>query len=277
MSANSSDGPREAVLLERIALETGSATAALLTLNNPDSLNPLDEATFRAIERLLDECRSDADVRVVMITGAGRAFSAGGDLKKYIEMRKDAIGWQEFLEVGNRVFQQIRLFPKPVICLVNGTAVAGGLELIVSSDFSYASQEARIGDAHVRFGQMGGGGVLTMAPRVLGSARARELIYSGRVLDAATAKEWGIVSEVVPADELLAKGVEFANHVAKWSPLAIANTKFVMSDAVEQGLGAASQMRLELERAALFTLTSEDSAEGLIAFSEKREPKYTGR
>jgi enoyl-CoA hydratase len=164
-----------------------------------------------------------------------------------------------------------------VVSLVNGTAVAGGLELIVSSDFAYASSEARIGDAHVRFGQMGGGGVLTMAPRVLGSARARELIFSGRLLDAETAKSWGIVSEVFAPDQLVAKGVEFANHVAKWSPLAIANTKFVMSEAVEQGLGATAHMRLELERAALFTLTSEDSAEGLVAFSEKREPKYTGR
>jgi enoyl-CoA hydratase/carnithine racemase len=268
---------RDAVLCELLPLEEPGSHAALLTLNNPDALNPLDSATFHRLNERLDECDADDSVRVILIIGAGRAFSAGGDLKKYIEMRKDPAGWSMFLEDSHRVFQKMRLHRKPIVSLVNGTAVAGGLEMIVCSDFAYASATARIGDAHVRFGQMGGGGSLSLVPRVMGAPQARELIFSGRLLDAETACAMGIVNKVVPAEDLVEAGRAFANEVARWSPLAISNAKFVINESLESGLGVAAQMRFELERTAYFTLTSEDSAEGLIAFSEKRPPKWTGR
>lgn len=269
--------PRDPVLMELIPLEQENCHAALLTLNNPASLNPVDQPTFLRLEERFQECEEDSSVRAILITGAGDAFSAGGDLKKYIDMRKDPAAWQQFLEDGRRVFRKARLNSKPVVSLVNGTAVAGGLELIVASDFAYASETARIGDAHVRFGQMGGGGALTLVHRAIGAPKARELIFSGRLLPAEEAREWGIVNKVVPPDQLIAAGVEFANTVAQWSPLAIAHIKQVMNESIEQGLGVESQWRFEQERAAVFTLTSEDSAEGLIAFSEKRTPRFTGR
>lgn len=277
MNTRRDDSVRDPVLLELLPLEQEGTAAALLTLNNPESLNPLDSETFLRLEERMDQCDADPSVRVLLLTGAGKAFSAGGDLKKYIEMRKDAAGWLEFLEVGHRVFQKMRMHRKPIVSLVNGTAVAGGFELIVGSDFAYASEAARIGDGHVRFGQMGGGGALALAPRALSPGRARELLLSGRLLEANEAKEWGIVNEVVPADQLLELGLKFANEVARWSPLAISNVKYVVNEGLEQGFGVGAHMRLEIERTATFTLTSEDSTEGLVAFSEKRVPQFTGR
>lgn len=269
---------RDTVLFEKLPIEGhASACAALLTLNRPAELNPLDLGMLIRLRELLEECDADATVRSVLITGAGSAFSAGGNLKKYIEMQKNPTVWSEFLEEAHLSFLAMRSIGKPVVSLVNGVAVAGGLELIVCSDFAYAAASARIGDAHLRFGQMGGGGALTLIPRAIGAQRARELIFSGRILPANEALEWNLVSRVVPDDELIAAGLEFSELVSRMSPLAVANVKFVINESLEAGLGVAAQMRLELERAARYNLTSHDAAEGLIAFSEKRKPEFKGR
>ena len=269
---------RDTVLFERLPIEGHpSACAALLTLNRPAELNPLDLGMLVRLRELLEECDADTTVRTVLITGAGTAFSAGGNLKKYIEMQKNPTVWSEFLEEAHRTFLSMRSIGKPVVSLVNGVAVAGGLEVIVCSDFAYAAASARIGDAHLRFGQMGGGGALSLIPRAIGAQRARELIFSGRILPAAEALEWNLVSKVVPDEELIAAGLEFSELVARMSPLAVANVKFVINESLESGLGVSAQMRLELERAARYNLTSHDAAEGLIAFSEKRKPDFMGR
>jgi enoyl-CoA hydratase len=269
----------DAVLFEALPIPDfeGEAYAALLTFNRPDELNPLDLGMLLRLRELLAECDADDRIRTILLTGAGSAFSAGGNLKKYIAMQKDPVVWNEFLEEAHLTFLAMRMHRKPVVSLVNGVAVAGGLEVIVCSDFAYAAESARIGDAHLRYGQMGGGGALTLIPRAIGPQRARELIFSGRILPAREALEWNIVSKVVPDDQLLAAGLEFSSHVARMSPLAVANVKFVINESLEAGLGVAAQMRLELERAARYNLTSHDAAEGLIAFSEKRTPKFQGR
>lgn len=267
----------DSVLFEKIPVAEGSdAYAALLTLNRPAELNPLDLGMLTRLREMLEICDEDDSVRTILITGAGDAFSAGGNLKKYIAMQKDAVGWTHFLEEAHLTFLAMRTSRKPVVSLVNGVAVAGGLEIIVCSDFAYAAESSRIGDAHLRYGQMGGGGALTLIPRAIGPQRARELIFSGRILSASEALDWNIVSKVVPDEELLAAGLEFSAHVARMSPLAVANVKFVINESLETGLGVAAQMRLELERAARYNLTSHDAAEGLIAFSEKRTPNFKG-
>lgn len=269
---------RDSVLCEKLAIKGHeSAFAALLTLNRPAELNPLDLGMLIRLRELLEEADDDPTVRTVLITGAGDAFSAGGNLKKYIEMQKDATVWAEFLEEAHLTFLAMRTIGKPVVSLVNGVAVAGGLEVIVCSDFAYAAASSRIGDAHLRFGQMGGGGALSLIPRAIGAQRARELIFSGRILPAAEALEWNLVSKVLPDEELIAAGLEFSELVARMSPLAVRNVKFVINESLETGLGVGAQMRLELERAARYNLTSHDAAEGLIAFSEKRKPEFLGR
>jgi len=262
---------------ERISLGGCGGCVALLSLNRPDQLNALDWPSIRRLEEHLHATDADDDIRTVLLTGRGRAFSAGGDLKSYIKLQQDPVGFTAFLDDLHRTFSGIRSMRKPVVALVNGVTAAGGLELLLSCDFAFAAKSARIGDLHLTYGQMGGGGVLTLLPRMIGPALARELILSGRMLDAVEAREWGIVNRVVEDADLLEAGLEFARAVAARSPLAVANAKFVLNTAWAQGTGVDAGLRLERERNAFYCLTSEDAREGLQAFSEKRTPVYRGR
>ncbi|HEY4024821.1 MAG TPA: enoyl-CoA hydratase-related protein [Candidatus Dormibacteraeota bacterium] len=264
------------VELARVELDPGGA-AAIVTLNRPDQLNPIDWLTVGRLEEVLVEVDADPSVRTVLVTGRGRAFSAGGDLKSYMALQADPVAFPAFLEDLHRTFQFISRMRMPVVALVNGIAVAGGLELILSCDFAYAGESARVGDGHLTYGQMGGGGVLTLLPRAIGLARARELVFSGRWLAAEEAREWGIVNRVVPDGDLLAAGLEFATAAAERSALAMANAKLVMNAGWSEGTGVEQGLRLERERNAYYCLTSEDAREGLQAFQEKRRPRFRGR
>ena len=257
------------------------ACAALITLQRPEALNPIDSAMLEALDAAIDSVearRSGAgDVRAILVTGAGRAFSAGGDLKGYQTLQQDPVAFPHFVQELHRIFGRLRTGPLPAIALVNGVAVAGGLELILNCDFALAARSARIGDGHLNFGQMGGGGVLTLLPRAVGRARATELMLSGRLLTAAEAAEWGLVSRVVDDDALLAEGLAVVAGIAVKSPLAVANAKQVMhriwasGDTVDAGL--ADECAADVE----YCLTSHDAPEGLAAFAEKRPPRFEGR
>lgn len=263
------------VRVEHRRLRCGSA--ALLTLHRPEQLNPLDWDTVRELAAALAAADRDTAVRTVLVTGAGRAFSAGGDLKAYRSLQRDRERFPAFLDELHRTFAGIRTMSKPVVALVNGVTAAGGLELLASCDFGYAAASARIGDAHLRFGQMGGGGALTLLPRVVGPGRARELVFSARFLSAEQACAWGLVNRVVPDEELLAAGLAFAEEVAAASPLAVANAKYVMNTAWADGTGVDAGLRLERERTVFYCVTSEDAAAGLAAFADRTEPVYQGR
>ena len=139
------------------------------------------------------------------------------------------------------------------------------------------ARSARIGDAHLNFGQMGGGGVLTLLPRAIGRERASELIFSGRFLDAEEAVAWGLVNRCVDDDELLDAGLELARGIAEKSPLAVANAKEVLNTLWAQNDGVDAGLRYERERNSFYCLTSHDAAEGLRAFAEKRAPRFQGR
>ncbi|MBI5088635.1 MAG: enoyl-CoA hydratase/isomerase family protein [Actinobacteria bacterium] len=168
-------------------------TAAIVTLNRPDDLNAIVDATLDGLDQALDACVDDATVRCAFITGAGRAFSAGGDLKSYVDLQRDPVAFPAFVAKLHRVFGRIRDLPIPVIALVNGVAAAGGLELMLSCDWCIAAESATVADGHLNFGQMGGGGVLTLLPRVVGIQRAAELLITGRFLRSDELFEWGLV------------------------------------------------------------------------------------
>jgi enoyl-CoA hydratase/carnithine racemase len=226
---------------------------------------------------VLRACDAEDDIRCVLLIGRGRAFSAGGDLKSYVALQRDATGFRAFLDDIHSVFGSIRSMKKPVVALANGIVAAGGLELLLSCDLAFAGTGATFSDGHLTFGQMGGGGVLTLLPRSIRPSLARELILSGRWLTADEAQEWGIVNRVVQDDDLLDAGMTFARTVAERSPLAIANAKYVLNTSLAEGTGVEEGLRLERERNAFYCLTAEDAREGLEAFSQKRKPVFRGR
>lgn len=282
---NSSDGFRTCVAdskgavveVESVELTTSGVVAALIWLNRPESLNPLGLEAIAEVGKALEAADADDRVCVVLISGRGRAFSAGGDLKAYLKMQQDPRVWGDFMDTFVRVVSSIHFLKKPVVALVNGVTVAGGLELLLGCDFAYAAESAKIGDGHLIYGQMGGAGVLTHLPRVIGPSRARELLFSARLLSAADACAWGLVNRVVADDQLLAAGLEFAAGVAKRSPAAVARMKYATNAGWADGTGVQTAFRLERQVAELYCLTLPDSAEGLAAFAEKRSPRFPGR
>ncbi|HEX4245547.1 MAG TPA: enoyl-CoA hydratase/isomerase family protein [Acidimicrobiales bacterium] len=265
------------VLIERHALGRKSVVAGLVRLNQPHQLNPIDGRVLEQLDAAVTELVNDRRVRAILITGAGRAFSAGGDLKRYVTLQRDPVRFPQFVRELHRVFGRLRSLPVPVVALVNGVTAAGGLELVLNCDFAIAGASARIGDGHLNFGQMGGGGVLTLLPRAIGRARATELMLSGRFLDADEAVEWGLASRVVADEDLLGAGLDFAGQVAEKSPLAVANAKQVLHDVWSDNGSVAAGLDYELARNAYYCLTSFDAPEGLAAFAEKRRPRFRGR
>jgi enoyl-CoA hydratase len=268
------------VVVERHRVEGAGDTvswAALVRLNRPDQLNPIDADMLSGLDRALDTVADDPDVRTVLVTGSGRAFSAGGDLKKYRDLQQDPVGFPRFVSELHRVFGRFRRLAVPAVALVNGVAAAGGLELILNCDFAIVAASARVGDGHLNFGQMGGGGVLTLLPRLIGRSRAAELLFSGRLLSAEEAVAWGLASRWVTDDQLLAAGLDFAREVSSKSPLAVANAKEVMNRLWADNGSVDAGLRYELERDAFYCLTSHDAREGLAAFAEKRQPRFEGR
>jgi enoyl-CoA hydratase/carnithine racemase len=254
-----------------------SRVVSLVTLSRPDSLNAIDWDMVRQLDAVLDGLGAREGLCCVLLTGAGRAFSAGGDLKSYIELQRDAVAFPRFVADIHRVFGRWRELRVPVVALVNGVTAAGGLELLLNCDFALVARSARIGDGHLNFGQMGGGGVLTLLPRVVGLQRASELIFSGRFLSADEAVEWGLAVRSVEDGALLESGLDFARQVAAKSPLALANAKSVLQELWAANGDLSSGLRLELDRNSAYCLTSEDAPEGLQAFLEKRPPRFHGR
>ena len=264
-------------LLTRLdALEGSDHVAVTLVLNRPDQLNAIDWTMLDALDRALGDVADDPQVRGVLVTGAGRAFSAGGDLVGYQTLQRDPVRFPRFVAELHRIFGRLRALPVPTVALVNGVTAAGGLELLLNCDFALAARSAKIGDAHLNFGQMGGGGALTLLPRAIGRARAAELVFTGRFLDAAEAAEWGLVNRVVDDDALVAAGIELVTGFAAKSPLAMANAKDVMMSLWADNGSVDAGLRYERERNSYYCLTSDDAVEGLAAFAEKRPPEFRG-
>lgn len=255
----------------------GRAAAALLTLDNPRRLNAIDPAMIAQLDQALDAVAADRSVRAVLVTGAGRAFSAGGDLKRYVALQRDPVAFPRFVADLHRVFGRLRELDVPVIALVNGVTAAGGLELMLACDISIAARSASVMDGHLNYGQMGGGGVLTLLPRIVGIQRAAELVFSGRAVSGGELLDWGLVNRVVPDEELMPAGVALAEEIAAKSPLAMANAKRVMNAVWTDGGSLDSGLRFERERNAFYCLTSYDAREGLEAFSERRRPRFRGK
>jgi 2-(1,2-epoxy-1,2-dihydrophenyl)acetyl-CoA isomerase len=250
---------------------TRDGAVLTITLNRPDKLNAFDAGTHRAFAGALKEA-TDGEVRAVVLTGAGRGFCVGQDLGELSEGDRDVATLLR--ERWNRHVLVLRGLEKPVLAAVNGAAAGAGLSLACACDLRIAADSAVFVPAFVNVGLVPDTGGSWLVPRLLGYARAFEWMCSGRKLDAGEALAWGLVSEVVPADDVLARTQERAGALAALPTRGIAMTKRLFERAASSRLEDQLELEAQLQVAATRT---EDFAEGVAAFLEKRDPRFSGR
>ena len=224
---------------------------AVLTLNRPGAMNALSSGLRRALAETVDQLEADPAVRVLILTGAGRAFTAGLDLKELgvsglSTTRSGAGAMQDAVQVGDPV-RSLARFSGPVIGAINGPAITGGFELALACDVLLASPQARFADTHARVGVMPGWGLSQKLSRVIGIYRAKELSLTGNFLSAEQALAWGLVNRVVPADELLPQARALACDMLSVIPSMLVSYKRVIDDGYAASFGEG--MRIERERA----------------------------
>lgn len=243
---------------------------ALLTLNRPDQMNALNGELVAALGEALARCRADAGVRVVVITGAGRAFCAGADLIESAVVTRDSAAFRELLLSWKSAFSAMGASPKPVIAALNGLTLAGGLELALAADFMVASSSARVGDVHANFGLVPGGGGSQRLTDAVGSRAARWLMFTGETLDAEQARSIGLVHDIFDADTFVDDVWAFATKIASRSATGLAFMKRMSRPRAITDDG----LDLEIDAAA-HLVVGPDAREGLAAFAEKRSPHFT--
>ena len=258
---------------DQAVVTSRAGAVATVTVNRPRALNALDPDTLRALAAALDALADDRGVRALVVTGAGdRAFVAGADIAAMAAMTPAA--GREYCRLGHEVFARLEMLPVPAVAAVNGAALGGGLELALACDLVLASERARLGLPEITLGLIPGfGGTQRLALRI-GLARARELVYLGRVLNADEALAIGLVNRVVPADRLADEAATLAADLASRAPMALRHAKAVTGRAATAAL--ADGLAREVDAFAA-TFATEDRVEGLTAFLEKRKPLWKGR
>ncbi len=257
----------------QLAVEAGVGT---VTLNRPEKLNAFAGTMREAIADAVRVMAGDGRVRVLVITGAGRAFCAGADIgyMKELLAAGDVEGFRALVEVGRTVVTAIRDTPKPVIAAVNGPAAGGGANLALACDLRIASDRASIGQTFNRIGLHPDWGGMYFLPRLVGPAKALELVFSGEMIDAAEALRLGLFNRVVPHERLAEETAKLAGALAAKPPLALAAAKRAIY--VSDARNLAQMLDVELEHQ-LLCFASADAQEGLAAFLEKRAPSFSGR
>lgn len=258
---------------EDVLLKETIGQAMRLTMNRPRAFNALNTAMILALNEALDDAQANADIRVLLLTGSGAAFCAGADLKEALGSEAP-IGEPDFLQRAGDLFERISNFSKPVIAVLNGTTMAGGLELAMSADLIIATESAVIGDAHANFGVFPGAGGAAVLPRVIPLQMAQYLLFTGKTLPAERLYQLGLISEIHAPEKLGEAALALANALAQKSPAVLRRMKAVARGSADKSRADA----LMHERVMLREhLRSQDLQEGLQAFAEKRKPVFTGR
>ncbi len=257
---------------ENLLLATTENQTAILTLHRPEIMNSFNFALLRALRDQVEALRFNTDVRVIIITGAGeKAFCAGADLKERATLTPVQV--KEFIFTIRNLFTSIELLPKPVIAAVNGIALGGGTELALACDIRIASTNASMGLTETRLAIIPGAGGTQRLPRLVGKGKAKELIFTGRRVDAQEALSIGLVNQICEPANLLDECRKMANMICETGPIAIEQAKYAINYGMETDL----QTGLALESNAYWvTIPSKDRLEGLAAFREKRKPVYKG-
>lgn len=255
----------------RVEVSDGILT---LTLDNPDKLNANTDAMHWGLSRIWDDIDADPDVRVVVLTGAGdRAFSAGGDPRHMQAMIDEPRGWEKTVREAKRIVYNMLECDVPIIARLNGHAVGFGATLALACDIVVAVEDAKIGDPHVHAGLVCGDGGALLWPARVGQARARELLFTGELIDARRGEEIGLVNYAVPRAELDERVDALASRIANGAGRAIRLTKQIMNVPLRQQ--AHSTMDLGLANESL-SQQSRDHQEAVTAMIEKRDPNFRG-
>ncbi len=253
-----------------------SRGVATITLDRPEKLNAFTGTMREDLLAALRACEHDDGVRAVVLTGAGRAFCAGGDVEYMSGLQKtgDVDSFRRLLDAGRDVILQLASMPKPVIASINGVAAGAGCNLALACDYRIASDQAKLGETFVRIGLHPDWGGTWLLPRLVGRGRAIEILMSGRMISAAEAVAIGMVDRMVPAAELASETETLARSFADGPPLAIAAIKRALNASERNDLRA--QLELESEHQ-VRCFESNDAAEGMSAFFEKRAAAFTGQ
>lgn len=257
----------KALKLER---ENGILT---VTFNRPETLNAFDDDMDREISRVFIDITHDPETNVVVLTGAGRAFSAGGDVEEMQRAIRNPMLFLQGMQRAKQVVFSMLDCPKPIIAKINGHAVGLGATIALFSDITLAAHHAKIGDPHVKVGFVAGDGGAVIWPQLIGYAKAKEFLLTGELLSAEEAARIGLINHAVPADELDARVAELANKLARGATQAIQWTKASINIGLKQL--AHSVMDASIAYEALSNLT-EDHQEAVNAFREKRQPVFKG-
>ena len=245
----------------------------IVTINRPESLNALNREVYTELYEIFQEIKDDPDVRVVILTGSGeRAFVAGADIAEMQPQSSLEIG--SFIDIIRKASERIYTLSKPVIAAINGFALGGGFELAMCCDFRVASENAKFGQPEINLGVIPGGGGTQRLIRLVGMTRAKELIYTGDIIDANTAFTMGLVNKVVPPDSLMTEAKELARKMLSKSSIALSLAKTAINSGADMSLSSG----LELEAQCFARcFATEDQKEGMKAFLEKRKPQFKNR
>ncbi|MDY6909835.1 MAG: enoyl-CoA hydratase [Thermodesulfobacteriota bacterium] len=256
-----------------VVLEERQDQVAVLTLNRPEAMNSFNFAMLWGLRDRIESLRFDPQIRVLIITGAGgKAFCAGADLKERATLSEVQV--KEFIFTVRNLFTSIEELPKPVIAAVNGIALGGGTELALACDVRLAASSATMGLTETRLAIIPGAGGTQRLPRLVGRGKAKELIFTGRRVDAEEALTIGLVNKVCPPESLLDECRAMAAMICETGPIAIQQAKYAINHGIETDLHTG----LAIESNAYWiTIPTEDRLEGLAAFREKRKPVYKGK
>jgi enoyl-CoA hydratase len=254
-----------------VGMKTEEDEVILLTLRHPP-VNALSSALLNRLGERLNELESSASTRAVVLTGEGQYFSAGADLKEMAAM--DLATAPQVIASGQALFSRIERLKAPVIAAVNGLAVGGGLELALACDLRVAGESAKFGALEVSVGLAPAYGGTQRLPRLIGVAKAKEMIFTAGMIPAAEALRLGLVNKVVPAGQELRAARDLAHTIAQKAPRAVQASKRAIAEGTE--LPLAEGLKLEAQLVESDVLTSEDLGEGIAAFVEHRPPKFKG-
>lgn len=258
--------------MENILLDV-SQHIAFVTINRENALNAFNYETLNELQDTIEKIRVNPEVRIVIFTGAGeKAFSVGADLKERKSLSNEEV--KRNLYKINEVFNAIDQLPQPTIALMNGYAFGGGMELALACDFRIIAEKTLLGLTETSLAIIPGAGGTQRLPRLIGQAKALELILTARRVPSEEALQFGLVNRVVPREELLASALDWANMILQNGPVGVQQAKF----AIKQGMNTDLATGLQIERKAYeVTIPTEDRVEALQAFADKRKPVFKGK